>query len=136
MPEECAVEMKTANRQLAHSLLTSSSPTGLGEIMRCGDFSTLHHLLRVTTYVVRFARVLIHTRKEGSSHLSDSAEAERLWTEESQSSLTQNKNFNTWKKQFNIFLDPSGVRRCGGRIAHANLPYSSKHPVLLSTTIP
>lgn len=128
--------MKTANRPPAHSLLTSSSPTGLGQIMRCGDFSTLRHLLRVTTYVVRFTRMLIQTRKEGSSRLSDSAEAERLWIVESQSLLTQNKNFNTWKKQFNLFLDPSGVWRCGGRIAHADLPYSSKHPVLLSNNHP
>ena len=64
--------------------------------------------------------------------LSDSAEAERQWMVESQSALTQDKNFDTWKRQFNLFLDSHGVWSGGGRLAKANLPYSSKHPVLLS----
>ena len=68
--------------------------------------------------------------------LTDLAEAERLWIVESQSALTQDRNFDTWKRQFNLFLDSHGVWRCGGRLAEANLSYSSKHPVLLSRDHP
>ena len=74
---------------------------------------------RVMTYVLKFARALVKVLNngEGSSRkadLSDSSEAERLWIVKSQSALTQDKNFDSWKRQFNLFLDPHSVWRFGG----------------------
>ena len=114
---------------------------GIGAVMRCQDFSSLSRLFRVTTYVLKFARVLVKVLNKGDgsskmADLSDSAEAERLWIVESQSTLTQDKNFDTWKKQFNLFLDSHSIWKCGGQLAEANLSYSSKHPVLLSRDHP
>lgn len=39
--------------------------------------------------------------------------------------------FNGWKKQFGLFIDPEGVWRCGGRLSNANVPYTTRHPILL-----
>ena len=50
---------------------------------------------------------------------------------ESQSSLTQNKLFETWRRQFNLFAD-ANIWRCGGRLGNADLDYSTKFPVLVS----
>ena len=44
MPEECAMEMKAKDKCTVHSLLTMDVPTGLGQIMKCDDFSTLSRL--------------------------------------------------------------------------------------------
>lgn len=43
----------------------------------------------------------------------------------------QEKSFQSLKFQLNLFLDESGLWRCGGRLAHANIPYSTKYPLLL-----
>ncbi len=66
---------------------------------------------------------------------NDLAEAERLWIV-SQLQLTQEQHFDSWKKQFSLFLDTANVWRCGGRLTNVNLPYSTKHPVLLSRKHP
>ena len=129
MPKDCALEL-------------NPGPTvGIGAVMRCQDFSSLSRLFRVTTYVLKFARALIKVLNKGdggyrTADLSDSKEAERLWIVESQSAITQDKNFDTWKRQFNLFLDSQGIWRCGGRLAEANLSYSSMHPMLLSRDHP
>ena len=135
MPEDCVTEMKAADQRLAHSLLMSTSPTGLGQIMDCERFGTLSRLLKVTTYVVKFVRMLkkkVRITDENSAQLSDSAEAERLCIIEAQTPLTQDRSFDAWEKQFGLFLDPSGIWRCRGRLTHAELPYSTKHPMLLN----
>ena len=39
--------------------------------------------------------------------------------------------FNSWKKQLRLFIDPEGVWRCGGRLSNADVPYTTRHPILL-----
>lgn len=48
-----------------------------------------------------------------------------------QKSLQQNKKFENWRREFNLFTDRVGILRCRGRLLHADLPYSAKHPILL-----
>ena len=57
--------------------------------------------------------------------------AEQYWILDVQKSLQQNKRFENWRREFNIFTDSVGILRCGGRLSHADLPYSAKHPILL-----
>ena len=75
-----------------------------------------------------------HYFKHSSS--TASAEAKRLWIVESQLALTQDQKIDIWKKQFKLFLDEHGIWRCGGRLAEADLLYSSKHPALLGRNHP
>ena len=65
------------------------------------------------------------------SETEERTEAEVLWLVESQSLLITDKNFENWKGQFGLFLDGKGLWRCGGRLGNANLPYTTKHPVML-----
>ena len=60
--------------------------------------------------------------------------AEVLWAKESQLQWIKDKDFESWKKQFGLFINPEGLWslwRCGGRLANADLPYSTRHPALL-----
>ena len=41
------------------------------------------------------------------------------------------KLFDSLKSQLNLFLDENGLWHCGGRLANADIPYSTKYPVLL-----
>ena len=45
-------------------------------------------------------------------------------------------SFDSLRLQLNLFLDENGLWRCGGRLANANLPYSTKYPLLLPRNHP
>ena len=83
-------------------------------------------------HVIKCARALIKATSKIPSReaLPERVEAERLWVIEARTVVIQDTKFDTWKKQFSLFLDPHGVWRCGGRLNKANLSYSAKHPVL------
>ena len=66
-----------------------------------------------------------------NSEADETARAELLWIIESQTLLQRDKNFDDWKKQFGLFLDDNGIWRCCGRIANADVPYSTKYPIFL-----
>ena len=80
--------------------------------MKCEDFSTLSHLFRITSLVVKFVRLFNGNRRKipqimGHSYLTLSK------LNDSGSSITvinvaQDNKFLTWKKQFNHFLDQNG----------------------------
>ena len=133
--EGCIPEMKSKDRP-AHSLLVNEELHSLTHIMDCQRYGTMNRLLRVTAYVLRFVNNLRSTNNGDNSHtralnLVEISEAESRWVKEAQTSLIEHSKFQCWKRQFNLFLDPSGVWRCGGRISNAELPYSAKHPILL-----
>ena len=62
----------------------------------------------------------------------DIERAETDWIIECQRCLTKDRKFDLWKHQLDLFLDQHQIWRCGGRLNKANIPYSSKHPILLS----
>lgn len=142
IPEECAAEMKAKSQsKAAHSLLTTERPPGPGGVMNSQDYSTVLRLQRVTAYVLRAVKAFKKLERPHTTPSTVSkppvltavelAEAERLWIVHSQVLLSQDKNFDLWKRQFGLFLDETGMWRCGGRLTNADLPYSTKHPVLL-----
>ena len=51
--------------------------------------------------------------------------AEQYWIQDVQKSSHQNKKFENWRQEFNLFTDGVSI------LAHADLPYSTKHPILL-----
>ena len=93
----------------------------------------------VTAYVLRFVKNLKAVLSRQNEELvldSDIAvkeieEAEQWWILDVQKYLPLNKKFESWKREFGLFTDPDGILRCGGRLFHADLPYSAKHPILL-----
>ena len=136
VPDESLQEMKNEDRRLAHSLLvTVNGPkSDLGQII---GFGTLPRLLRVTAYVLKFVRLLKYRidKLDAIPNLelttSDLQEAEILWVKESQHALMEDRRFEGWKKQFDLFVGEDGVCHCEGRLGKADLPYSTRHPALL-----
>lgn len=45
--------------------------------------------------------------------------------------LMRDMSFRLWKKHFGLFLDLKGIWRCGGRLFNADIPFSTKYPVML-----
>ena len=131
----------------------------LPNIIDIERFSSLTKLFRVTAYVCRFVKKLRDRLKnkeetnkqmlgpcakeeinnkmlgpcaEDTITVEDVNKAKIMWIRESQKELKGHKKFDDWVKQFNIFSDDDSVLRCGGRLQNAPLPYSTKHPVLLT----
>lgn len=131
MSEQCLMELKVGKREVAHSLLTSQA-SGIGSLIDIQRHSTTPKLYRVTAYVLKFTQLL--RRQTTSTELTqqDLALAEELWIKESQKAAVQDTKFPTWKTQFGMFQDERGLWRCGGRLQNTVLPYSAKHPILLS----
>lgn len=61
----------------------------------------------------------------------DMADAEALWIACAQKALTPQKDFDILRRQLGLFLDDNGLWRCGGRLQNADIPFATKHPVLL-----
>ena len=82
---------------------------------------------------MKICRLLVQSVQPGATTTDpdDLAKAEVLWVVESQQMLVKDKSFTQWEKQFGLFRDENGIWRCGGRVQNADLPYSTKHPVLL-----
>ena len=125
--------MRVKDRQAVHGLLSTDTTTGLSQILKCENFSSVDRLFAVTNLVVRFCKILLSKiRSDGAtSNNIKNATAEELWILECQCIVVADKNFKQWKKQLDLFQDEKGVWRCRGRIQNAAVPYSTKHPVLL-----
>ena len=110
----------------------------LNEIIPCDRFSCFYRLIRVTTLVLKFVKLLSRTiSKETHADMYPadiSEEAKTLWYREAQKTFTSLKNLEETKRQLRVFSDTKGVLRVGGRIDNASLPYSTKFPVWLPRT--
>ena len=137
-PEECLAELRAKDRQLTHGLLTTESAPRLSHFMNCEDFSSADRLLSTTALVLKFCWIMLNkVRNEGTVEPPDlNVEAEHRWILECQQMVVADKNFKDWRKQLDLFQDESGVWRCKGRIQNADIPYSTKHPILLHKNHP
>ena len=137
MLQECISEMKVKDQKLYHNLLVAEKQLNLTQIMESQHYSSIQKLFGVTAYFLRFVNNLknkIRNQPSGSPATFTAraiSSAESLWIQEAQSQLVEDPNFAVWERQLWLFLDPSGVWRCGGRISNADLSYSAKHPVSL-----
>lgn len=130
MPEECSTELGGDSKE-AHNLVTTEPKCSVGDVIDSGRFSSFTRLVKVTAYVVRAVKKFnskgaIQSDPLSSNDLAD--DAERLWVKEAQRSLVLNR---TLKSQLNLFRDEDELWRCGGRLHNADLPYSTKFPILL-----
>ena len=135
MPTESTEELKC---KLTHSMLTNDNSDGsIGQVMSCTDFSCIQRLLRVTAYVQKFIEALKYRIKKLKNaptleiNATDLLRAEVLWMKDAQLALTKEKGFETWKRQFDLFLDEDGLFRCKGRLGNADIPTQTRHPILL-----
>ena len=140
MPEACSTELR-ASSKLAHAPLTVESHTTIGVVINCEQFSILVKLMRVTSHVLRAVKRFQKLKSGGliiptTITPEERSVAEGLWITHARSKLTRQKDFESLRKQFNLFIDEKGLWRCGGRLANAESPYPTKHPVLLPRSHP
>ena len=64
--------------------------------------------------------------------INELSNAELLWLKDNQHTLIATKDFETTKKQLNVFQDSTGLYRCKGRLNNAPLPYHTRSPVILT----
>ena len=141
IPEECLAEMTMKNRERIKTLtcIASSEGRSISSLIDLNRFSNLQRLLRVTAYVLRFIKILKERMKgdeqvfESDISATDLKEAEQCWISDVQGSLRLNKKFESWSREFDLFTDCDGLLRCRGRMSHAELPYTTKHPILLDS---
>jgi len=120
MPYDCMKELKASGQWSKHIL----SRWQIWVIAR--DTAHPHRVYRVTAHVLKFAKKVIQ-----SLTVQDVVEAEEMWIRENQFSLALDNKFSTWKVQFGLFQDGHGLWRCGGRLHNVDVPFTSKHPLLL-----
>ena len=133
MPEDCAVELRVADRLPAMGLLVTEATPDID----CKRYSSMEKLLRVTARVLMFVNNLKNRTKTKGGTASEPAtvsgvellaRAETLWIKIAQKQLPRDNNL---QKQFDLFLDEDGIWRCGGRLSNADVPFHTKHPILL-----
>ena len=63
LPQEYLEEMKAGGKEkwkaeTSSSLLVTAEPTGIAKIMMCEHYNELPHLLRVTTLILQFVKIM------------------------------------------------------------------------------
>ncbi|XP_053376545.1 uncharacterized protein LOC128547566 [Mercenaria mercenaria] len=102
-------------------------------------YSSSSRLLRVTAWCIRFTEKMKgHIYESHSLSSEELREAEflllyhiqRKYYKEVHQSIVDKKP-NNLARQFDIFIDESGLLRCGGRLEHATFSEAARHPILL-----
>ena len=60
----------------------------------------------------------------------------QYWIKDIQQDLHTHKKYSQLSHQLRTFVDQDGIIRCEGRLLHADLPYDSKFPILLTRDSP
>ena len=120
-------------------LLTTNGMPNMDTIILITDFSSCDKLFRITTLVLRFVKNLkikAKLLKEGTVYLGE-VTAEELgnvevkWLRSVQKELKSQANYSQLERDFGLYEDSSGILRCKGRIANADVPHETKFPALL-----
>ena len=103
-------------------------------------FSSLRRLVSITAWIKRFVnncKCPVELRVF-SSDLSakEFNEAETYWLKRAQIERFQDAKGRNNLENLNPIKDAEGLIRIDGRLRHADLPYNSKHPVILSKEHP
>ena len=123
VPRECLLELRATGHALA--LMTVVK---MDALIQLEGYSNLNQLLRVSAYLLLFVQ---RVRGRDVTFVDMIIKAEQWWACVAQGSMRSDDKFEVLKRQLNLFQDPQGMWRCKGRIHNADLPYSTKFPILL-----
>ena len=99
-------------------------------------FSSLHRLIRVTAYVLRFI-TNVKQSKEGKEltggdlKQEEVNQARELWYKMVQTSVLEDKQFDQVKISLALYTDEKGILRCGGRLKNAPIRRDARFPIFL-----
>ena len=145
VPENCIHELR--RKVDSHTLVTmadsNSELPDISEIIVPEKYSSSYRLFRVTTLVLRFIRCLRDnvSSRPAESHVPVETtlstndihvkQAHVLWIKNVQTRLQKDKKFSQWKRQLGLYIDSSGLWRCGGRLSNSSLTVTAQNPILL-----
>lgn len=123
-------ELKT-NKVAVFKVATENTGC-ISTLIDLANFSNVGRLLRVTGWVLRFINRLRQRCFQPETELSASELkiSENMWLRCVQKELKADPKFEQVKKSLGVF-DSNGLLRCGGRLKHADIPFDTKHPILL-----
>ncbi|XP_033229546.1 uncharacterized protein LOC117181086 [Belonocnema kinseyi] len=137
-------KLPEAQKRKANLLLTAQPDFTLLE-----RYSSLHRLIRVTAYCLRFIENVKRAKelqKLGYLEVSERAHAlsRLLKLAQTQDFLREIRDIQESKQisnksrlySLNPFLDAHGLLRVGGRLVNAPLSFEQKHPIILSPSNP
>ena len=124
-------ELKKVKKRVV-TLNVSSESEDLRRIIKPERYGDLDKLLRVTAWVRRFVSSCRGGVKGGGELTAEEiGQAENLWGKQVQKLLRKNEKFDKTSKSLGLFEDEDGLMRCGGRVKNSDIPYETKHPILL-----
>ncbi len=141
VPDDCRSEMK--RKELTHSLVTVENKgheeSCLSRLINPERYGSSHRLFRVTALVLKFIRCLRRrvdsaessTPSDAPLSPSDLDQAKLYWIKDLQSHMKRDGRFPAWRHQLGLFVDESGVWRCGGRMSNSCLSPAAQTPILL-----
>ncbi len=90
----------------------------------------------MSAYIFRFVANLKRSLRKEPLVLDDLQQteidqAEECWLKEEQGLLLEDKTFGQVRQSLQLFLDGSGIIRCGGRLKNAPISEDTRYPILL-----
>ncbi|GFY11887.1 integrase catalytic domain-containing protein [Trichonephila clavipes] len=123
-------ELRVSERTLKTSLLSSKNFDFFNHLM---DLSNNYFkIIHMVSYIYRFIESCrSKVKKRGPLTTSEVNDAETWLIKQDQRGINLSDPSGNLKS-LNIFQDDKGVLRVGGRLEKASIPYSQKHPTILS----
>ena len=106
------------------ALVSTASRCVVSKLIDCKRFSTLLKLLRVTALVLRAVEKFKNQKRKTptTAPLTVLTEAELPWVKAAQWFMSTESNFESYRRQFNLFTDEKGLWHCEGRLSNAEVP--------------
>ena len=130
--EECQKEFKLQPKKATSLLIVpEESNCCLSRIIDCTRFDSWRTLVRVTTLVLNFIKLLKKSVITPIVVAEDIVHAERLWIKDVQEDLKEKSDYlQKLEGPFGLFVE-NGIVRCRGKISISGLPFTSKFQALL-----
>ena len=110
----------------------------IGNVINCGNYSSMDKLLKVASYVFRFIfdlRTKVTKRdnfKNGDISTEEINSSKKLWIKLEQSFIINSGKFGKNKNSLKLFYDDENILRLNTRISNfENFNYDKKCPILL-----
>ena len=139
------LESSSQQKQETSAYSASQAQTSKEEFISLTKYSSLTRLLRVTAYSFRFVyncRCRRTDRQSGRLLVEELERAQKFWIGNAQvksfpqeiATLKRNQQVSPKSRLASLspFLDGDEIVRVGGRIERADIPFSSRHPIVLS----
>ncbi|XP_064459094.1 uncharacterized protein LOC135369435 [Ornithodoros turicata] len=135
VPQETSEEVRS---EAKGSDLYSAPASVKVPIMNADRYSSLHKLLRVTAWVLRFLHNTTHpSQKTGVLTAEEISAAEEYWILTAQhESFGPHPTTHKSLQNVSLFHDGKGVLRMTGRLQYSDLHGSAKHPIVIPSDHP